>query len=41
MNDIIQKLTHDPISQTGVLDHGIFGPLHALAVLQGHVELLV
>ena len=38
---LIQKLTHDPISQTGVLDHGILGPLHALAVLQGHVELLV
>ena len=34
-------LAHDPVPEAAVLHHLVLGPLHALAVLQRHVELLV
>merc|ERR1719317_82635 len=34
-------LPHEPVTQAAVLHHGVLGPLHARALLVGHVELLV
>ena len=34
-------LAHDPVAEAAVLHHLVLGPLHALAVLQRDVELLV
>ena len=34
-------LTNDPVAQTGELHHRVFGPLHTIALLVGHIELLI